>query len=162
MGAALLLVPLEDPVLHDPAQFEEPLLVVDEFCAGVAREGVVLPQEDRLLGTDLLAEAAVDAAEHVDLEPLGALLDPRNREVLQRHGILVCLTAKMGTLLERLKEDLSRPLLAGANPEQKIELLMKERESIYNLCPIQVATDGKTIAQVAAEIIQKLPSTWMS
>ena len=92
----------------------------------------------------------------------GALLDPRNREALQRHGILVCLTAKMGTLLERLKEDLSRPLLAGANPEQKIELLMKERESIYNLCPVQVATDGKTIAQVSAEIIQKLPSTWMS
>jgi len=57
----------------------------------------------------------------------GALLDPKNLENLQQNGILVCLTARVGTLLERLKEDLTRPLLAGENVEQKVERLMKER-----------------------------------
>jgi len=90
----------------------------------------------------------------------GALLDPKNLENLQKNGILVCLTARVGTLLERLKEDLTRPLLAGENVEQKMERLMQERQSIYKLCPIQVDTDGKTIAQVAKEIIEKVLPKW--
>jgi shikimate kinase len=90
----------------------------------------------------------------------GALLDAQNRTNLQKNGILVCLTARMGTLLERLKDDLTRPLLAGENIEQKVERLMQERQSIYNACPIQVDTDGKTIAQVAEEIIQKVSPKW--
>lgn len=92
----------------------------------------------------------------------GALMDPKNREQLQKNGILICLTARMGTLLERLKDDLTRPLLNGENVEQKIERLMKERQSVYNLCPVQVDTDGKTIAQVAAEIIQKVSPKWQA
>ena len=90
----------------------------------------------------------------------GALLDSKNRENLQKNGMLVCLTAKMGTLLERLKDDLTRPLLAGENIERKVERLMKERQDIYSLCPVQVDTDGKTIAQVAREIIEKVSPQW--
>ncbi len=92
----------------------------------------------------------------------GALMNAKNREQLQKNGILICLTARMGTLLERLKEDLTRPLLDGENVEQKVERLMKERQSIYNLCPVQVDTDGKTIAQVATEIIQKVSPKWQA
>ena len=64
----------------------------------------------------------------------GALLDSKNLKNLQRNGILVCLSARVGTLLERLKDDLTRPLLSGENPEQKIERLMKERQSILQIC----------------------------
>jgi shikimate kinase len=67
----------------------------------------------------------------------------------------------MGTLLERLKDDLTRPLLAGENIEHKVERLMKERQDIYNLCPIQVDTEGKSIAQVSDEIIQKTSKQWL-
>jgi len=92
----------------------------------------------------------------------GALMAPKNREILQKNGILVCLTAKMGTLLERLKDDPTRPLLAGENLEHKIARLMKERQDIYNLCPVQVDTDGKTIAQVSKEIIEKVRPQWQN
>src|SRR5258706_701747 len=90
----------------------------------------------------------------------GALLNDKNREALQKNGILICLTARIGTLLERLKDDLTRPLLSGENLEQKVERLMTERQSVYNLCPIQVDTEGKTIAEVADEIIQKVAPKW--
>jgi shikimate kinase len=90
----------------------------------------------------------------------GALLDPKNRENLQKNGVLVCLTAKMGTLLDRLKDDLTRPLLAGENLADRVERLMKERQSVYNLCPVQIDTDGKTIAQVAQDILQKVSPRW--
>jgi len=90
----------------------------------------------------------------------GALIDPKNRENLERNGLLVCLTAKMGTLLERLKDDVTRPLLAGEALPQRVERLMKERQAIYDLCRIQVATDGKTIAQVAEDIAQAIRPQW--
>jgi shikimate kinase len=90
----------------------------------------------------------------------GALMDPLNREKLSRNGVLVCLTARMGTLLERLKDDATRPLLKGENLEQRIERLMAERQAVYDLCPIQVDTDGKSIAQVTEEIIRKVSPKW--
>ena len=77
-----------------------------------------------------------------------------------RTALLVCLTARTGTLLERLKDDLTRPLLEGENLEQKMDRLMKERQAIYDLCPVQIDTDGKTIPQVAEEIIQKIAPKW--
>jgi shikimate kinase len=90
----------------------------------------------------------------------GALINPQNRDFLQRSGILVCLTARTGTLLERLKDDLTRPLLAGENTAQRIDRLMQERQAVYSLCPIQIATDDKTIEQVSDEVILKVLPRW--
>jgi shikimate kinase len=84
----------------------------------------------------------------------GALLDPKNREALQRNGLLVCLTARTSTLLERLKDDVTRPLLAGEDLPARIERLKRERDAVYALCRLQVATDDKTIEQVAEEVVQ--------
>jgi shikimate kinase len=92
----------------------------------------------------------------------GAIMNAANRENLKRKGILVCLTAKTGTILERLKDDLARPLLAGENREETIDKLMKERQAVYDSCPVQVETDGKTIEQVAEEIIQKVSAKWQA
>ena len=92
----------------------------------------------------------------------GALLNATNRENLARNGVLVCLNARTGTLLERLKDDLTRPLLEGENLEQKLERLMKDRQAVYALCSVQVDTDGKTIAQVAEEIVQKVSPKWQA
>jgi shikimate kinase len=86
----------------------------------------------------------------------GSLLNPLNREFLEKRGILVCLTARKGTLLERLKDDLTRPLLAGENVQGRIDRLMQERQAVYAMCPIQVETDDKTIEQVAEEVVQKV------
>jgi shikimate kinase len=90
----------------------------------------------------------------------GALIDPVNHEQLTKNGLLICLTARVGTLLERLKNDGTRPLLAGENLESRLERLMKERESVYARCPVQIMTDGKTISEVTAEIIEKIKPSW--
>ncbi len=90
----------------------------------------------------------------------GALIDSVNRKALEKNGMLICLRAKAGTLLERLKDDLTRPLLAGENLEQKMDRLMKERKAAYDLCPIQIDTDGKTIVEVSEIIMQKVLSKW--
>lgn len=113
----------------------------------------------RKLESEVIAEAA-NNDKTVIATGGGALLNLKNREILQSRGTLVCLTARVGTLLDRLKDDMTRPLLAGENLPQKVERLMKERQAVYDLCPVQIVTDGKTIAQVSDEIAQKLKAQW--
>src|SRR4051812_24198993 len=60
---------------ENAAQLVELLLVVYHLRARDAGDRIVFAQEDRLFGTNLLAHAAVDAADHVDVELLGSLLD---------------------------------------------------------------------------------------
>jgi len=90
----------------------------------------------------------------------GALLYTENRSVLKKNGYLVCLTARVGTLLERLKDDLSRPLLTGDDPASRMEQLLVERKGIYAVCDLQVHTDDRTIAEVANIIIEAVGSRW--
>jgi shikimate kinase len=92
----------------------------------------------------------------------GALMNPTNRDFLEKRGILVCLTARTGTLLERLKDDLTRPLLAGENMKERIDRLMQERQAVYAMCPIQITTDDKTITQVADEVVAKVTPLWQA
>ena len=58
----------------------------------------------------------------------GALLHPENRAALKKNGYLICLTARTGTLLERLKDDMTRPLLAGEDPAGRIERLAERAQ----------------------------------
>ena len=90
----------------------------------------------------------------------GALLDPDNRVALKKNGFLVCLTARTGTLLERLKEDMTRPLLVGEDPAGRIERLMRERNGVYALCDLQIQTDGRTIEEVSTSIVDVVKKRW--
>ena len=90
----------------------------------------------------------------------GALMNPQNRQFLDRSAVLVCLSARAGTLLERLKDDLTRPLLAGEDREERINRLLEERKAVYAMCPVQVGTDSKTIEAVAQEVIEKIKPLW--
>lgn len=92
----------------------------------------------------------------------GALLNPENRATLAQRGLLVCLRAERTTLLERLKDDLTRPLLKGEHLPDKLARLLREREAIYDQCPVQIATDDKTIEQVAEDVIRQTAPQWGS
>ena len=74
-----LFVPLINQPLHYPSHLKEFFLIIYHLFAGVTRNRVFLLEEDGLLGAHLFAQAAVDAADHVDLELFGALLDLRLR-----------------------------------------------------------------------------------
>ena len=47
---------------------------MNHLGAGEAGDGIILAEVDRLLGTDLFAEAAIDATDHIDIECLRAFL----------------------------------------------------------------------------------------
>ena len=110
----------------------------------------------RKLETAAVGEAAA-LKEHVIATGGGVMCDESNVEALKASGTLVCLTASADAILERTATTLaSRPLLAGADPKQRIEGLLKLRAPFYAKADITIDTGGRTPQQVVEEILCKL------
>ena len=95
--------------------------------------------------------------EHVIATGGGVMCEEGNVEALKKSGLLVCLTAGVDAILERTAASLSsRPLLAGGDPREKIEGLLKLRAPFYAKADITIDTGGRTPQQVVEEILCKI------
>ncbi len=83
----------------------------------------------------------------------GTLIPAENRVMATRSSLVICLTAGMDTILERVQADESRPLLAGNNRSDRIKTLLAQRAAAYDEIPYQIDTTGRSIAEVADEVI---------
>ncbi len=88
----------------------------------------------------------------------GAVLDPRNRQLLAQSGVVICLEAKPRTIYERLlaaqkTNSVVRPLLAGTDPLRRIESLKMFRQSYYAMADWTVHTDNLAIDEVCDEVM---------
>jgi shikimate kinase len=80
------------------------------------------------------------------------LLDPENERVLGASGVVVCLTATVDELVDRLTDEADgRPLLRGTDPRQRIAELLAERAAGYGRFP-QVDTGGVSPDEVARAV----------
>lgn len=61
----------------------------------------------------------------------GVVLDPANREVLKRTGLVIYLNALPAMLYERTRHDRNRPLLQVPDPLGKITELFALRDPLY-------------------------------
>jgi shikimate kinase len=90
----------------------------------------------------------------------GVILNKINIDRLKQSGTVILLTAKPETILQRTKDDTSRPLLNIDNEEgklNKIKEMLTQREFYYTTsADITVATDGKSHEKVIEEIIHLL------
>jgi shikimate kinase len=89
----------------------------------------------------------------------GAVLDPDNRRVLRGTGFVVWLDAPPAILVSRLAGDDSRPLLAGRDRAATLTRLADVRAPAYEAAAdVTVATDGRTMDEVAAAVVEELHS----
>ncbi len=87
----------------------------------------------------------------------GITLRPENREIMKSSGTICTLTAEPVTVLSRVGHSNTRPLLNGHMNLSYIEKLMEERKSRYeDAADLTVATDKKTVQEVAEEIQRSL------
>ena len=61
----------------------------------------------------------------------GAVLDPANRELMAKSGLVIYLNAPPALLYERTRHDRNRPLLHVADPLAKISELFVIRDPLY-------------------------------
>ena len=86
----------------------------------------------------------------------GAVIADANRALMRASGVVVNLTASFDRIMERLSGATNRPLYAGDDPAKRIKALMEQREQFYNDADIRIDTDGKSVEDVAAKILEYL------
>lgn len=86
----------------------------------------------------------------------GVVIAEGNRRVMREKGIIINLTAPLPLILERLSGATDRPLYSDDDAEKRIRKLMEEREQFYADADIRIDTDGKSVEDVAADILRVL------
>ncbi len=106
------------------------------------------------------AKAVREAAalkDHVIATGGGVMCDEQNVQALRSGGVLVCLTAGADAILERTAATLpARPLLAGGDPKERINELLKLRAPYYARADVTIDTTGRTLQEVTEEILQRI------
>lgn len=88
----------------------------------------------------------------------GALINPENRQALGESGPVICLTATVDTILQRLSDAMDRPLLGEeyADRRQKVEQLLQARRPAYANVPHQVDTSGRSPQEIVERVLEAL------
>ncbi|MEO6198577.1 MAG: shikimate kinase [Sphingomicrobium sp.] len=86
----------------------------------------------------------------------GAFVDPRTRELLNRHSITVWLDAPVAVLAERTARRDTRPLLRNHDPKGTLERLSDERRPSYAEAHIHVRSGEGAHRDVVDSIIAAL------
>jgi shikimate kinase len=95
------------------------------------------------------------------LEPIvlatggGAIMDPDTRRDLQSRGWVVYLETSVVQQTERAGRTRHRPMLHGADPQQRLAELMRVREPYYReIADLTISTNRARVPAVAATIVQ--------
>ncbi|MHB1653759.1 MAG: shikimate kinase [Desulfitobacteriaceae bacterium] len=103
----------------------------------------------------LLIKRLSDRKECVIATGGGAMLDPENRVLLTRNGLIISLYATVDTILQRVSSrPNARPLLKGSR--ESIEELWSVRQEVYARADLIIDTMDKDVDQVAGEILAHL------
>jgi len=88
----------------------------------------------------------------------GVVIKPINWSYLH-HGLIVWLDAPVEVLIERLKEDTTRPLLKQADPAQTLHQILEQRRGLYAEADLHIRIDAKdTPEQIASQIVTQIPT----
>ncbi|MEI7027859.1 shikimate kinase [Paenibacillus sp. y28] len=85
----------------------------------------------------------------------GAVLAEANRQAMLDKGLVVTLKADKATIIARVQNDASRPLLQG-NLEERVEQLLQQRSAAYDFADVIIDTTPYSVE----EIVDRIVSEW--
>lgn len=110
----------------------------------------------RSLETEILGDNWTERENWILSVGGGLPLREENRTLLKSIGTVVYLRVRPDTVLNRLKGDTSRPLLAGDRVKERVEELMAYRSPLYEkAADFAVNADGKRPRDIAQEILER-------
>lgn len=83
----------------------------------------------------------------------GAVLRKENCELMSQKGWVAALMADEASIINRVRGDSGRPLLAGDHLEERVRQLMEERRDCYRFAHVTVDTTGRSAQEVALEVL---------
>lgn len=85
----------------------------------------------------------------------GLPVNEANLGSLKSHSLVVCLWASPEKIFERVRNHSHRPLLAEAEPLEKIRRLLTERGPYYRQADVLVNTEMRPLREVAGQVIHQ-------
>jgi len=86
----------------------------------------------------------------------GAIVEPRNLELLRSIGVVIALTATADVILSRIGSGGDRPMLWGADTRQRIVDLLAKRTPAYAKADALVDTSARSVDEVVEHILTLL------
>ncbi len=86
----------------------------------------------------------------------GVVLNPKNIAFLKKNGLIFYLKTDPKIIYNRLKNDLTRPLISGPNPLARIKAILKERLPLYNQADFIIDSSSPSISVPVAQILKKI------
>ena len=86
----------------------------------------------------------------------GAFCQPEIRHAAKGHVLTIWLSAPPQTLLSRMDNLSSRPLLAGENPLGVLETLHQKRKADYEQADVIIDTDGLSLRQSLNKVLSTI------
>ena len=147
---------------HMTKTYDMEVVEMDEMI--VCREGMSISDIFAKHGEDYFRDAETKLLKEICLQENkvvscggGVVLRKQNIEEMRKGGKIVLLSAKPETILERVKDDNSRPLLAGNKTIAFIsEMMEKRREKYEGVADIIIQTDNKSVVDICEEMIKKI------
>jgi shikimate kinase len=134
---------------------------VDTDQVIVEREGRTIPELFETMGETYFREQesrvledVLDGDHQVVSTGGGSVLREANRETMRAGGFVVALTAPPSVLLERLRADANRPLLAG-DKEERVLRLLEERKDAYDFAHFTVDTSESNVRETVDRIMER-------
>ena len=91
----------------------------------------------------------------------GVVLQKRNRELLQRSGLVVYMSTSVAQQLRRLRRDRSRPLLQTADRKAKLARLAAQRNPLYEeLADIEFPSQNRGLEATAQSLAELIRAHW--
>jgi shikimate kinase len=91
----------------------------------------------------------------------GAVIAEENRRRLAATGTVVYLNARPEDLFERVRQDRNRPLLACADPLERLRSLHAERDPLYRaLADVVMDTGAQSVPALARVLLGRLEELW--
>lgn len=85
----------------------------------------------------------------------GIVTTKENIPILKELGTVIFLETEAETILKRLEDDHSRPLLKGGDKREKIKNMLEIRTPMYmEAAELVVKTDGHGVKEIAEEVIK--------
>jgi shikimate kinase len=91
----------------------------------------------------------------------GAVIAEENRRRLAASGTVVYLNARPEDLFERVRQDRNRPLLACADPLDRLRSLHAQRDPLYRaLADVVMDTGTQSVPALARVLLGRLEELW--
>lgn len=84
----------------------------------------------------------------------GTIVNPLNFEIFKKNGIIICLTASISAIIDRVGKGDERPLIMGNDIRDIVSNLLHIREPFYKKADFMIDTTAKSIKEVVEEILK--------